>query len=120
MKKNKPASVDEYIAALDGEPKERIVAIRKAIHKAFPKAEESIRYDMPAFCGNGIHIYFAAFKNHTGMYAAYALGELEEQIKPYRGKGTKDSLHFLYKEPLPVELIIKIARLKFNKKSSMK
>lgn len=118
MKNSKPASVDEYIAGLDGEPKERIITIRKAIQKAFPKAEESIRYDMPAFCVNGIHVYFAAFKKHTGMYAAYALGELEEQIRPYRGKGTKDSLHFLHQDPLPVELIIKIARLKFNKRSS--
>lgn len=120
MKKNKPVSIDGYIAALDGEPRERIITIRKAIHRAFPEIEESIRYDMPAFCLNGVHIYFAAFKHHTGMYAAYAPGELEEQIRPYRGKGTKDSLHFLYKEPLPAGLIIKIAEAKFRKKPSSK
>jgi|SRR6218665_151758 len=120
MKKNKAASIDEYIAALDGQPKERIITIREAIHTAFPETEESIRYDMPAFSLNGTYIYVAAFRQHTGMYGAYAPGELEEQINPYKGKGTKNSLHFTYKEPLPTELIIKIIQANFNQRSSPK
>ena len=110
----KATTVDQYISTLAGEPSERMELIRRTIKEAFPDITESIRYNMPAFCLNNIHIYFSAYKHHIGMYAVYAMDELEEKIKPYRGKGTKDSLHFLHKERLPLQLIIEIARFKFN------
>jgi uncharacterized protein YdhG (YjbR/CyaY superfamily) len=60
---------------------------------------------MPAYKVGKHHLYFAAYKNHIGMYPVYGLGELENKLKAYRGKNTKDSIHFLHSEALPIELI---------------
>lgn len=116
MKSGSPLTVAEYITSQEPDAKKRLNAIRKAIRSEFPEMEESIRYNMPAFCVNKIHVYFAAYKKHIGMYPVYGLRSLEPEIVRYRGKGTKDSLHFLYKDELPLDLITRIVKLKFATK----
>jgi uncharacterized protein YdhG (YjbR/CyaY superfamily) len=114
MKNNKPESVDEYISQLEGEGKARIKTIREAILEKYPSVTESIRYNMPAYNLHKTHLYFAAYKQHIGMYPVSHIDGLTEEIAPYRGKGTKDSLHFLHKEPLPLKLIMKIVTTQFR------
>jgi uncharacterized protein YdhG (YjbR/CyaY superfamily) len=63
---------------------------------------------MPAFEIGKEHIYISAYKKHIGMYPMYGLDEMEDELSPYRGKGTKDALHFFHHEVIPVELIKKI------------
>lgn len=46
------------------------------------------------------------------MYPMYGLDELENEFKTYRGKDTKDALHFPYDKPLPLDLIEKIVKFK--------
>lgn len=117
MKNGKPENIDDYINGFDGECRSRLNNIRTAIHKAFPASTESIRYGMPAFNYKGTYVYFSIYRNHIGMYPAYGLPELEEKIKPFRGKGTRDSLHFLHKETLPLKLIMDIVKAKFRQKT---
>jgi uncharacterized protein YdhG (YjbR/CyaY superfamily) len=81
-------------------------------HAAFSSAlqmrMESIRYNMPAFKVGKHHLYYAAYKKHIGFYPVYNLPGLDKELAPYRAKKTKDSLHFLHQEELPLALIKKI------------
>ena len=104
----KYTTVDDYIKAQDSEVAKRLTQIRELFHKVIPTTEESIRYDMPAFTVGGYHLYMSAYKEHIGMYPMYGIPELDEAMLPYRGKGTKDALHFKHTEPLPFDLIEKI------------
>ncbi len=97
--------VDSYIKAFPESVQERLYVIRKLFFESLPEVEESIRYKMPAYKVGKHHLYFAAYKKHIGMYPVYGLGDLENEIKNYRAKNTKDSIHFLHSEVLPVELI---------------
>jgi uncharacterized protein YdhG (YjbR/CyaY superfamily) len=108
MAKTDFQTIDQYHKGFGGEVLTRMERIRKIIREAVPNAEESIRYKMPAFKVGKHHLYYAAYKNHIGFYPVYNLPGLDNELAPYRAKNTKDSLHFLHEENLPVELIKKI------------
>ena len=108
----KYSTIDDYIAAQLPEVRERLISIRDIFHKVLPNTKESIRYDMPAFTVGGYHLYMSTYKNHIGMYPMYGIPELDEQMLPYRGKGTKDALHFKHTEALPLGLIEEIVLAK--------
>lgn len=112
------ATVDDYINAQPSEISERLTSIRNAFHKLLPNTEESIRYDMPTFTVGEYHLYMSAYKNHIGMYPMYGIPELDKKMLPYRGKRTKDALHFKHAEPLPLDLIEEIIIAKDSKKSA--
>src|SRR5690349_11268035 len=106
------SEVEQYITLFDSDVKYRLTILRQLFFDVLPGTQESIRYKMPAFTVGSHHLYFAAYKKHIGFYPVYGLPEIEEQVAPYRAKGTKDSLHFPHNKPLPVELIKEIIRLK--------
>lgn len=116
MEKSKPKNVDDYISGFPGDIKLRLTQIREAIKEAVPNAEESIRYGMPAFKLNKEHIYISAYKKHIGMYPMYGVESLEQELAIYRGKGTKDALHFPHDQELPLTLIKKIVKMKASGK----
>jgi uncharacterized protein YdhG (YjbR/CyaY superfamily) len=101
-------SVDEYIAAQSPEVAQRLRELRKLFHDTLPKTEEAIRYAIPSFTVGSHYLYISAYKHHIGLYPMYGIPEMEDKIAPYRGKGTKDALHFPHTEPLPIELIRQI------------
>ena len=95
-----------------------VIPIRIKAHSTpvpLPAARSLLACCHHAFTVGKHHLYFAAYKKHIGFYPVYGLPEIEEQITPYRAKGTKDSLHFPRNKPLPVELIKEIIRLKERK-----
>lgn len=114
--KLKPNNIDDYISAFPSEIKQRLTQIRETIIATFPNAEESIRYAMPAFKLNREHLYISGYKKHIGMYPVYGMESLEKELAIYRGKGTKDSLHFPHDQKLPLALIKKIVKLKASRK----
>ncbi|MGH6977343.1 MAG: iron chaperone, partial [Stellaceae bacterium] len=85
--------------------------IRKIVRRAAPKAKEIISYRMPAVRGHRILVYFAAFKNHIGIFPPIE-GDtrLEKALARYRGP--KGNLRFPLDEPLPYGLIERIVRLR--------
>lgn len=101
-------TVDDYINAQSPKIAERLRAIRAIFHKVIPETEESIRYNLPAFTVGGYHLYMSAYKNHIGMYPMYGIPDLDAEMLPFRGKGTKNALHFKHSEPLPLVLVEKI------------
>jgi uncharacterized protein YdhG (YjbR/CyaY superfamily) len=50
------------------------------------------------------------------MYPMYGMETLEKELAAYRGKNTKDALHFPHKKPLPLPLIVKIVKHKLARK----
>jgi uncharacterized protein YdhG (YjbR/CyaY superfamily) len=109
------STIDTYINDQPTEVAQRLRDIRALFHTLLPDTQESIRYDIPAFTVGSEHLYISAYKQHIGMYPMYGMPELDEAILPYRGKGTKDALHFKHAEPLPLALIEKIIRTKATK-----
>jgi uncharacterized protein YdhG (YjbR/CyaY superfamily) len=114
MRSQKPENIDQYIESFSPDVQTRLRLIRETIRKAAPDVEESIRYGMPAFKLNKVHIYFSAYKKHIGMYPMYGMPELEEELKPFRGKDTKDAIHFQHTSDVPVKLISKIVKAKLK------
>lgn len=100
--------IDEYISTQPAQVAQRLTAIRELFHRVLPDTKESIRYNLPAFSVGGYHLYMSGYQKHIGMYPMYGIEELDEQMLPFRGPGTKDALHFKHTEPLPMDLIEKI------------
>jgi uncharacterized protein YdhG (YjbR/CyaY superfamily) len=108
MKANQPKYIDEYISVFPQDVQKRLIHIREVFKIAFPEVEESIKYGMPAFKVGREYLYVSAYKNHIGMYPMYNLPNIENELNAFRGKGTKDALHFPHMKPLPLDLIKKI------------
>src|ERR671934_2467589 len=60
--------VDAYIAAAPKAVQPMLKQLREAIKRAAPQAEEKVSYRMAAYFHHGRLIYFAAHKNHVGLY----------------------------------------------------
>jgi uncharacterized protein YdhG (YjbR/CyaY superfamily) len=104
-------NVDEYIAQFPADVQKRMRQIRATIKKAIPDAHEVISYQMPTFKlekeGNVIH--FAGFKKHIGLYPGSEMVQaFKSEFAPY--KSAKGSVQFPLDEPLPLDLIEKVAK----------
>lgn len=106
-----PSSIDDYIAASASEVRSILKKIRLTVRGAAPDARELISYRMPAFRQRGILVYFAAFKNHIGLYPPVSGdARLEKALSPY--SGPKGNLKFLLDRPIPYSLIKRVVRLR--------
>jgi len=107
-----PAStIDEYIAAAAPATRPILKRIRRVVREAAPDAEEAISYRMPAFRLKGILLYFAAFRNHIGLYPPVR-GDANLAKSLARYTGPKGNLKFPLDEPMPYALIERIVRLR--------
>ncbi len=104
--------VQAYIARCEPEVQDRLNQIRNLFFELHPEITEKISYQIPAYRVGNHPLYFASFKSHIGFYPVYDLPELEERMSPYRAKNAKHSLHFKHNQPLPLDLIRDIIRLK--------
>jgi uncharacterized protein YdhG (YjbR/CyaY superfamily) len=108
-----PTTVDEYIAPFPPEVQRILQRVRQVVREAAPEAREVISYRMPALRQGGILVYFAAFKRHIGLYPPVrGDAALEEAIAPYAGE--KGNLRFPFDEPIPYDLIARIAALRLK------
>jgi uncharacterized protein YdhG (YjbR/CyaY superfamily) len=108
--------IDGYIASFPKETQKILQQIRTTIIKAAPEAVETIKYSMPTFTFRGNLIYFAAFKNHIGIYPAPSGDEaFNREIAGY--KEAKSSLRFPLDKPIPLELIDRIVKFRIMENS---
>ena len=108
-----PATVDDYIAGFPPEVQAILRKIREVVRKAAPAAQEVISYRMPALKQNGMLIYYAAFKNHIGLYPPVSGdARIEKAIAPYAGD--KGNLRFPFDRPIPYDLIARITELRLR------
>lgn len=117
MEETKFETIDEYILNYSAEIQETLQKLRKVIKEAAPGAEEKISWQMPTFVLNGNLVHFAVCKNHIGFYPAPSgIEAFKNELSEY--KGTKGSIHFPMKRPIPYELVSKIVKFRVaeNKK----
>lgn len=114
---NRSAEVDAYIAAAPKAAQPHLRRLRTLITAEAPKAEEGISYRMPSYMYQGRLLYFAAFKDHIGLFP---VGNADKhlELKQYMtGKGT---YRFPLDEPLPLEKIRRLVktRVKENERAA--
>ena len=112
----KPQSIDEYISVQEEKYQPRLREIRTILKNALPEAEERISWSMPTYWKGRNIIHFAAAKKHLGIYpGGEATEAFAEELSDYDiSKGT---IRIPYNQPLPVELIERIAKWCFEKYS---
>lgn len=111
---DKPTTIAQYIASFEDDTKTRLALLYKTIKNELPEADESISYGLPTFkINNHPVIYFGGFSHHIGLYATPdGHAEFEEELSKYkRGKG---SVQFPDDRPLPLDLVRRIARYRYE------
>jgi uncharacterized protein YdhG (YjbR/CyaY superfamily) len=110
--RTKPESIDQYIAACPPEARAILRNLRSTIKRAAPpETEEAISYRMPAFVLHGVLVYFAAFKNHIGMFPPIR-GDAKLKAALAKYAGPKGNLKFPLDEPIPYSLVARIVTLR--------
>ena len=104
------STIDAYVAALPDGVQQIFEAVRETIRGLAPDAEEAVKYDMPTWRLKGTYIvYAAAWKHHIGLYPVYrGDADFEAAVGPFRDK--KDSVKFVYKQPMPFDIVERIVR----------
>lgn len=109
--KSPPKNIDEYIAAFPPKVQAILKRVRSTIRSAAPDAQEKISYRMPAFMQGGVLAYFAAFKEHIGLFPPVkGDARLEKAASPYAGP--KGNLKFPLDRPIPYSLIERIVKFR--------
>jgi uncharacterized protein YdhG (YjbR/CyaY superfamily) len=117
MAKTDYKTIDQYHKTHPAEVVERMQAIRNAVHKTVPGAEEVISYQIPCFKYNGYLIYYSAYAKHISLsypYSAAFLAQFKEELKNY--KVSKSAIQFPHDEKLPIKLITQM--IAFRKKEN--
>ena len=113
MAKTDFKSVDEYIASRPEPVRPILQRVRTAIRQAVPDADEAISYQIAAFKLLGrVMLYFAGRKDHYSIYPAS-----DELIEAFGDdladrRVSKGTISFPLTEPVPVQLIKRIAKFK--------
>jgi uncharacterized protein YdhG (YjbR/CyaY superfamily) len=108
-----PKNVDEYLAGVPEPARSALNKMRAAIRSAVPPgATETISYRIPAFKGNGILVWYAAFSDHCSLFpTAAVIDAFKSELKGLiTSKGT---IHFPTDRPLPTALIKKLVKARF-------
>ena len=101
-------TIDEYIKTFPEDVQRILEKIRQTIKKAAPAAEEAISYQIPTFKLNGTYVvYFAAFKNHIGLYPPPPQ-VFKKEVSSYAGP--KGNLKFPMDKPIPLDLVKRIVK----------
>lgn len=112
-KASKPATPEAYLA-LQSEPvRQRLEAMIDRVRRVVPGLAVSVSYDILKLSSGRDYLYLAGWKQHIGVYPIYPdAGALEPEVAPYRAK--KDTLQFRHDQPLPLELVEKLAASRFT------
>jgi uncharacterized protein YdhG (YjbR/CyaY superfamily) len=111
MDKQTYTTIEEYIAQFDGDVKAVLEKTYRTIRAVAPDATEKIHYRMPCFWQGGPLIYFAAMKNHLGIYPTPSgMEHFAEQLADY--KTSKGAVQFPYSKPIPYDLIEEMTRFR--------
>jgi uncharacterized protein YdhG (YjbR/CyaY superfamily) len=115
MPSTPPATVAAYIAGHPAPIQRRLRQVRATIRRAAPSAEEKISYRIPAYALDGHLIFFAAFKDHIGVYPTTAgMMKYEKEMTPYLSKTARRSLRLPHDQRLPLLLIAKLVKVRLQ------
>ncbi len=104
----KPKTVDEYIAQIPEDARERFDELREFMHRLLPDAKEVLSYGIVGFKVDTKRprVYISGWKDHLGMYPMPKDPELARELKPY--VHGKSSIWLSLDDPLPEDLIRRI------------
>lgn len=112
MAKVEHASVDAYIAAQPEAAQPILQQVRAAMRSALPEAKEVISYQMPGYrTSAGVVAFFAGWKAHYSVYPVTEAvrATFGDELAGY--DFSKGTLKFPYDQPVPAELIGRLARV---------
>jgi len=119
MSKQKPSTIDEYIADFPENTQRMLEQVRATIKSAAPGSGEKISYGIPCITMNEKYLlYFAGYKKHIGLYPVPPASKgFEKDYASYvtSGKGT---IQFPLDKPLPLTLIKKITKFRMQDNSA--
>lgn len=104
-------NVDEYIGTFPQGVQDVLNQIRQTIRSAVPEAEAVISYQIPAFKFHGWVLYFSAHKDHYSLSCPppfTVFDAFKEGLSPY--VVSKSAIRFPMDQPVPVDLIHRIAQ----------
>lgn len=108
-----PDPVGAYINAFPNDVRLKLNQLRRVIREEAPRAEETIKYRMPAYVCRGNLVFFAAFKTHIGFYPIpTGIKAFKKELSAY--KTSKGAIQFPLDQPLPLALIRKIIRFRLK------
>lgn len=117
MPREIPTDIDGYIAVQPNEVQPRLRALREAIKKSAPEAEEKLSWGMATFTHHGNLVHFSAQKKHLGFHPApSAIEAFRKELTPY--VCSKGTVQLPYDKPLPVELIDKMVRFRVKEQEA--
>ena len=109
MSKKSPATIAEYIQAAPVEGQPHLYQLYELLKQVAPNAQEAIKWNTPFFIEPRFLFAFSAHKAHLGFAPpAATLEKFSEELAGY--KTTKNTLQVPYKEPLPEDLIRRMAQ----------
>ncbi len=113
MSSSKPKTVDEYIEAAPEHAREKLGELRALLRSVAPNAFEDLKWGQPVLVEKRILFSYAAFKNHlTFMPTGPALAPFQDELSVL--KTGKDTIQLPYDQPLPKELIRKVAAFRYR------
>jgi uncharacterized protein YdhG (YjbR/CyaY superfamily) len=101
------ATHEDYLATMPPEIRARLEAIQGEVERRVPNTQRCIGYKIPAFRKGIIFFYFAGFKKHIGIFPPVRDPALAAETARWRGP--KGNLSFPLSEPLPLDLIGRVA-----------
>ena len=106
--------VDAYIKGVPKEAHAKLLQLRRLVKATAPGAKESISYRIPYYDYYGALVWFAAFKNHIGIFLRPpVIEEHKHELKGY--VTTKSAVHFPMNKALPTMLIRKLIKARIAK-----
>ena len=102
------ATHEAYFASVPAPVRSLLERIQAEVEARLPGALRCIGYNMPAFKQKRVFFYFAAFKKHIGVYPPVT-GDPALIAECARYRGPKGNLSFPLAEPLPIDLIGRVA-----------
>jgi|APTNR8051073442_1049403.scaffolds.fasta_scaffold00053_67 uncharacterized protein YdhG (YjbR/CyaY superfamily) len=103
--------MDAYIRRQPPAARDKLNLLRATIQAAAPKAQATIRYQIPTFQHHGNLVHFAAWKTHLGFYpASSGIGSFAKELAPY--ETSRGTVKFPLDQPLPLRLIARIVKFR--------
>ncbi|MFC7494508.1 MULTISPECIES: iron chaperone [unclassified Nocardioides] len=112
MAKTDFRTAEDYLASLPEDQRAVLAEVRAAILAGVPEgAEEVISYQIPAVKHHGFVLYYSAHTKHFSLSCpppSAAFTEFSDELARY--KQSKSAVQFPYSEPVPADLITRMAR----------
>lgn len=103
-----PATAAEYLAAQHPAARPHLEGVVRAVRAAVPDAAERVKWSMPTWERAGRSLSLSAGKDRVSLYVGEeALGAFRPELDGFATR--RAAVYFPYNEPLPEELVGRLA-----------